>query len=179
MEFYKTKSDVYFIIGNYKEAYKNHLLFTNRRDSLRNEANISYLTELETQYNVDTLKYENEVAALQRKNLWITIISVTLICVLLIMLLIFLFRNNKRLRERNLELVKRIKEQHKTEDEIDTLRKSIPTDELTKEEILYSEMQTLLWDKKLFTDPDFNRDSLASLLNTNRTYILDAFHYCN
>lgn len=136
---------------------------------------LSY-AEQETFENEKALKEE----LLQSQKSRIILISVILaITLLLVGILFFHFR---RLKEKNLSLLARIKEQDKIEEKNERLRaehaqRDISIDngdeEKGKLSELYLNLKEMMKNPEIFTDPDINRKTLAEKLDTNEKYIFD------
>ena len=105
-------------------------------------------------------------------------IAVFLICLFIAYMFWRAAQYNKVLFEKNRRLLAEI-EQHEREqqqaiEQLDTT----PEETLTANQRLYRRLCELMKNPDVFTDPDTNQDTLASLVGTNRTYIYDALREC-
>ncbi len=68
-EGYKSLSETYFEMTDYKNAYQSHQLYSQYKDSILNETSSKQITEMQTKY--ETEKKENEITLLtnQKENL--------------------------------------------------------------------------------------------------------------
>ena len=85
---------------------------------------------------------------------------------------------NKALEEKNRSLYQEIQQREKAEaDEREALQER-PAGTLSQSQLLYRRLCELMSNPEVFTNPDTNQDTLASLAGTNRTYIYDALREC-
>lgn len=105
---YEKLSSVYAASGNYKEAYKYHKLYSEVKDSLFSEAQSKQAADLEAKYEnekkekeIELLKRDNELQELKdnRKNILIVVISAGLVLVLI--MAIVAYRENKEKQKVN------------------------------------------------------------------------------
>ena len=85
---------------------------------------------------------------------------------------------NKVLFEKNRRLLAEIEQHEREQQQAIEQLKAEPEEQLTAEQRLYRRLCELMKNPDVFTDPDTNQDSLASLVGTNRTYIYDALREC-
>ena len=90
--------------------------------------------------------------------------------------------HHRRLRQKNRELVARIRSQEEAEQRAEEAARRAeaeqPADELSREMQLFRRLQELLADEEVLRRPRLGRDELADLLGTNRTYVADAVAAC-
>ncbi|MCK9450393.1 MAG: AraC family transcriptional regulator [Bacteroidales bacterium] len=141
------------------------------KDSLRNLDMAAQLDELRTIYEVDQLLLENEVAKSRA-------IIMVLIIVSLVVLLLGYGIYNFRLKRKNRILYENIKRAQQAETDADKVLETAPKDTLSKEQILFRELNNLFRVKLLFTDPKIDRKEIAQLLGTNTTYLANAIKEC-
>ena len=78
----------------------------------------------------------------------------------------------------NRSLYQEIQKREKAEaDEREALRER-PAETLSQSELLYRRLCEIMSSPDVFTNPDTNQDTLASLAGTNRTYVYDALREC-
>ncbi len=154
-------------LERWEEGYKTANLYFHIKDSLINASNETKMLELQTQYEVDKLQQET---ILHRNRLSFSILFGFLLLILLATYIIY----SQRLKKRNKILYQKIREQESTNEKVIVLRETLPKNQLTKEELLFNEIHKKMWETKVFTDPEFGRDELSSLVRSNRTYIADS-----
>lgn len=157
------------------DMYRN---FAQVIDSANIQKSSTQLNRLTKQFRLKELEHENEVAILSARLSKGTAITVIVICLFLVVLLYLYIRYNRRLLRHNRNLYKLIRQKAAAEEQVEALRKNIPQNELNKEEALFREINTRLWEEKCFTNSEFNRHDLAALVGTNRTYLGDAIRQC-
>ncbi len=107
---YQLLADIYDTLGNYKMAYKNHILYKQISDSIFNNENSKQIAEIQTKYetekkekDIQLLKKENELQTtknletIKRKNI---IFFFILGSFALIAIAVFVFLMQKRANER-------------------------------------------------------------------------------
>jgi len=108
----------------------------------------------------------------------IILLSAIIILLLVGCLLVRARIYNKALEEKNRSLYQEIQQREKAEaDEREALWER-PSETLSQSELLYRRLCELMSSPDVFTNPDTNQDTLASLAGTNRTYVYDALREC-
>ena len=108
----------------------------------------------------------------------IILLSAIMIILLVGCLLVRAWKYNKALEAKNRSLYLEIQQREKAEaEEHEALRKR-PAETLSQSELLYRRLCELMSNPDVYTNPDTNQDTLASLAGTNRTYIYDALREC-
>lgn len=141
------------------------------KDSLRNLDMAAQLDELRTIYEVDQLLLEKKVSKSRATLLLIIIVS-------LIVLLAGYGFYNIRLNRKNRILYENIKRALQAETDANKVLDTVKEDTLSKEQILFRNLNNLLREKLSFTDPELDRKELAVLLGTNATYLANAIKEC-
>jgi len=108
----------------------------------------------------------------------IIILSAIIIILLVSYLLIRARKYNRALEEKNRSLYQEIQQREKAEAEEREALQEKPAETLSQNQLLYRRLCGLMQDPEVFTNPDTNQDTLASLAATNRTYIYDALREC-
>ena len=85
---------------------------------------------------------------------------------------------NKVLFEKNRRLLAEIEQREREEQQAIEQLEATPEATLTANQQLYCRLCEMMKNSDVFTDPDTNQDTLASLVGTNRTYIYDALREC-
>jgi AraC-like DNA-binding protein len=108
----------------------------------------------------------------------IILFSAIVIILLVSYLLVRAWKYNRALEAKNRSLYQEIQQREKTEaDEREALQER-PAETLSQSELLYRRLCKLMNNPDVFTDPDTNQDTLATLAGTNRTYVYDALREC-
>ena len=108
----------------------------------------------------------------------IILFSAIIIILLVGYLLVRAWRYNKALEEKNRSLYQEIQQREKAEAEQREALQERPAETLSQNELLYRRLCELMSSPDVYTNPDTNQDTLASLAGTNRTYIYDALREC-
>lgn len=113
----------------------------------------------------------------QKTMLLVSLLSIILILIALLCVLLIL--NRRKLLQRNRELVVRIRSQEDKENKPE-IRNYILETSLTqnRDKEIFDRINRLLMKEEVLMNPNLNRDYLASQLNTNRTYIVEAIRNC-
>ena len=108
----------------------------------------------------------------------IILFSAIVIILLVGYLLVRAWKYNRALEAKNRSLYQEIQQREKAEaDEREALQER-PAETLSQSELLYRRLCELMNNPDVFTNPDTNQDTLATLAGTNRTYIYDALREC-
>lgn len=108
----------------------------------------------------------------------IILLSAIIIILLIGYLLVRARIYNKALEEKNRSLYQEIQQREKAENEERLALQAQPEEALSQNQLLYRKLCELMQAPEVFTNPDTNQDTLASLAGTNRTYIYDALREC-
>ena len=108
----------------------------------------------------------------------IILFSAIVIILLVGYLLVRAWKYNRALEAKNRSLYQEIQQREKAEaDEREALQER-PAETLSQSELLYRRLCELMNNPDVFTNPDTNQDTLATLAGTNRTYVYDALCEC-
>jgi AraC-like DNA-binding protein len=108
----------------------------------------------------------------------IILFSAIIIILLVGYLLVRAWKYNKALEAKNRSLYQEIQQREKAEaDEREALQER-PAETLSQSQLLYRRLCEIMSSPDVFTDPDTNQDTLATLAGTNRTYVYDALREC-
>ena len=108
----------------------------------------------------------------------IILFSAIVIILLVGYLLVRAWKYNKALEAKNRSLYQEIQQREKAEaDEREALQER-PAETLSQSQLLYRRLCEIMSSPDVFTNPDTNQDTLASLAGTNRTYVYDALREC-
>lgn len=171
--------------GNYKEACNYLNQFIQLTDALNIRARAESSMELATVY--ETAKKDAQIQAnqykLRMKNRLIVFLFIGLALLLIISYLIF--RNSNITKKKNFSLYQRIKDQDKLAEEfslkqqeltrLHQLIKGSGNEEVKNEEDeLFEQLKELMKTKKIYTDANLSRKTLADMLNTNENYLFES-----
>ena len=108
----------------------------------------------------------------------ITLLSATIIILLVGYLLVRAWKYNRALEAKNRSLYQEIQQQEKAEADERLALQSQPEESISQNQLIYRRLCEVMQDPEIFTNPETNQDTLASLTGTNRTYIYDALREC-
>ena len=108
----------------------------------------------------------------------IILFSAIVIILLVGYLLVRAWKYNRALEEKNRSLYQEIQQREKAEAEQREALQERPAETLSQSELLYRRLCELMNNPDVFTNPDTNQDTLATLAGTNRTYVYDALREC-
>ena len=83
-----------------------------------------------------------------------------------------------RLNRKNRILYEKIRRAQQAEMQAEKVIEHAPEKSLSKEQLLFRELNNLLTKKHSFTDPKLDRKDLSDLLGTNSTYLANAIKEC-
>ena len=180
--YYRSLADVLRAEGKYAEAADSYHLYAGAADSVQTAASNAQLNRLSRLYRLDELEQEKRVALAEQSRARTLAGSALTVAVLLLALCVLLVVHHRRLRQKNRELVARIRSQEEAERRAEEAARQAkteqPADELSREVQLFRRLQELLADEEVLCRPRLGRDELADLLGTNRTYVADAVSAC-
>ena len=165
-------------IGRYREAYQAQTRYQVITDSLvqreRQAETLELAQRMKTQEKELQLKDEEAKTTVYR------VLAFSLVVIMLI-ILVALWRlaiAHRHVLVKNRELFDLIqREQRREVRDIERIARQ-PEQQRTQGEQLFLRLVELMKNPDVFTDPDTNQDTLASLVGTNRTYIYDALREC-
>lgn len=137
------------------------------KDSLNNAQTDRQLSELSTLYGLDKMTYLHKIATYR---LYASIIGI----LLLLVIVGIYFMYTRKLRIKNRKLYTQATELINTQKKLEDMLKEVSESNLQGDEILYRRLRLIVQDEQLFKDPEMNRDLLATRLNTNYTYLIEA-----
>ncbi len=151
-------------------------------DRMRHLSDSIHLEERKMEMEQQEVIREKEAEITSRRHS-LAVHRIILLSAIIILLLVgyLLVRTriyNKALEEKNRSLYQEIQQREKAEAEEREALRERPAETLSQSELLYRRLCELMQDPEVFTNPDTNQDTLASLAGTNRTYIYDALREC-
>lgn len=167
IEAQQTKARLLLLLNRGDEAARLYQELLPRKDSIQKWTMTSQLSELATIYQVDNLR-------LKERELHLKMIIAVGGCGLLLLLLAGYVYYNYCLRKKNRALYLHIQEQNRAENEVRKVAETLPETVLSKEMQLFVQLDKLMQEERLFTNPEMNRQELAEHLGTNLTYLTDA-----
>ena len=151
-------------------------------DRMRHLSDSIHLEERKMEMEQQEVIREKEAEITSRRHSLavhrIILLSAIIILLLVGYLLVRARIYNKALEEKNRSLYQEIQQREKAEAEEREALRERPAETLSQSELLYRRLCELMQDPEVFTNPDTNQDTLASLAGTNRTYIYDALREC-
>ena len=108
----------------------------------------------------------------------IILFSAIIIILLVGYLLVRAWKYNKALEAKNRSLYQEIQQKEKAEADERAALQERQADTLSQSELLYRRLCEIMSSPDVFTNPDTNQDTLATLAGTNRTYVYDALREC-
>lgn len=123
---------------------------------------------------------EAEIVSRRQANVIYRIIAVAIffVCLLIAYLLRRSYLYNKVLTEKNRRLIAEIEEHEREQQQTIEQLEAKPKETLTASQQIFRQLCELMKNPEVFTNPDTNQDSLASLVGTNRTYVYEAMREC-
>ena len=178
--YYRPLADVLRAEGRYAEAADCYRLYAEAADSAQIATSNTQLNRLSRLYRLDELEQEKRVALAEQSRARTLAGSALTVAVLLLALCVLLVVHHRRLRQKNRELVARIRSQEEAEQRAEEAARLAEqsSDELSREMQLFRRLQALLADEEVLRRPRLGRDELAEMLGTNRTYVADAVAAC-
>lgn len=171
-ELYFQKVRIYKSLGLWKEALEAYGIY---HDFFVKEYDINKEREIIELFE----KYQNEKYHLELRQHKISIryknnllifmgVAVTLVCALLLRLYA-MYRNKDRMY---MAIVKKYKQDIDARNPADT--SAGQSDKASRHDGIFSSLEILMERDKIYRNADLNRDNVAELLNTNRTYLCQA-----
>ncbi len=178
--YYRSLADVLHAERHYAEAADCYRLYAEAADSAQVATSNAQLNRLSRLYRLDELEQEKRVALAEQSRARTLAGSALIVAVLLLALCVLLVVHHRRLRQKNRELVARIRSQEEAEQRAEEAARLAEqsSDELSREMQLFRRLQALLADEEVLRRPRLGRDELAEMLGTNRTYVADAVAAC-
>ena len=178
--YYRPLADVLHAERRYAEAADCYRLYAEAADSAQVATSNAQLNRLSRLYRLDELEQEKRVALAEQSRARTLAGSALTVAVLLLALCVLLVVHHRRLRQKNRELVARIRSQEEAEQRAEEAARLAEqsSDELSREMQLFRRLQALLADEEVLRRPRLGRDELAEMLGTNRTYVADAVAAC-
>ena len=166
------------VMGRGHEAYEALSRYTVLSDSLvqreRRSETLMWAQQMKTQEKETLLREEEAKTRTQRALLTATFIIILLVGYQLVRAHIY----NKKLEAKNRSLYQEIQQREKAEAKEREALQARPVETLSQNQQLYRKLCELMQDPDVFTNPETNQDTLASLAGTNRTYVYDALREC-
>lgn len=175
--YYSDRKSILAAMGRWQEAYKMSEMSAAFKDSMANVSHEKQLTELQTQYQVDTLKKEKHSKSVQLA----LAMTASLILVLTLVLIVIY---SEKLRNKNRILLRQLSDfagelkKAKSEENGNVLMKSIEQrgqETNPAEASDQSNVKEVIRKEKLYLNPDFSRDSLEEKFGLNNNKIAEIF----
>ncbi len=169
-QFYEPRMNSHAALGDYRNAFEDAQILLHIKDSLSAKNATEQLMELQTQYGVDRLKFENRIKYTQ-------LYGALALCALLLGFSAFLIHYARILRRKNRILYQQINQSVRSIKELQHIKQEVtirPDIKSPLEPTLFDRIELLLADPQIYSDPTLNREKIAALLNTNTTYLSQA-----
>lgn len=168
------KADIYLAKGDYKTALslKNELIAYS--DSIKSTSTSKQIDSLKDTLRLEAQAKENE---LNNRYTRTVIISLSIVCVLLVILLWITKRNAKRVKRKNELIFAQFRDLDKYTDKVKEEEDNLLTEVLedsNSNQALFENVKSYLSATESFRNPDISRESLAIELGTNRQYLTEA-----
>jgi len=132
LEFYMGKITVDSLNNDYKSAFRNFLKYSTIKDSTFNTKKSQQLARLQTAYETEILKKENEANQIKVKQQTTLIISIIIVVILLLSIVIALYKQrkvqklaNRLLQEKNEEIEQQSEEMAQLNDNLKSLNENL------------------------------------------------------
>ena len=178
----KLHADIYFKMKKYDDAATYYARAIEVNDSIDKITYSRQINELRTMYELDKLELENEKTALKLRNSHLATGMLLLLALFLVVFVLVVLNNQKKLKEKNRSLFRQISEQQKWVDSYKFHRKGQsgsedadkPVEGAGRNAELIEALNLLMEKEQFYTQSDLNRKKLADMLGTNETYLFEA-----
>lgn len=164
------KSEIVFVKGDYKNAFALKSELMEYSDSIKSSSTSRQLDRLRSTFEVEMKARENELSA---KYTRIIIVSLSVVCILLIMMLWIKVRNVKKNKKKNELIFSQFRDLDKYIRTVNNESNALPEvlEGNETEQSLFEKIRLHLSTTEAFRSPDISRESLALDLGTNRQYL--------
>lgn len=173
-KFKKLEISILRDMGEYSKATDEAIELFQLSDSLNKMNSTKEISALWAVFEVDKAQHEKDYT---QRRLHLIVISALIIIILASLLIIYFIIMNKKLKEKNNMLFQKLKKEGSERKFLPFVVKETTMIEETSVQIasdLYSQIVSYVGTTKAYTNPDITRESLASDLNTNRQYVIEA-----
>jgi AraC-like DNA-binding protein len=171
------RSHVLHKLNRDREAYELMEKIVKMKDSLDYKRFLLQFSELQTRYEVNTIKTEKELQSAQLERTEAIAFGLVGISLSFLTLIVITRRNKKNREKRNRIIYGQYEQMKSYLDQIRTQRheQEISRQEKKKESVNWAERATCyLVETEMFKVNDLSRDDLAIALGTNRQYLINA-----
>lgn len=184
LPYYEDKAEILASMNRWEEAYNMERIYCAAKDSMQSVNSATKLEELQTQYDVDTLKRKEEA---RRQQLIISILIGALVLCVLCSYVMY----SRRMAAKNKILLKQLREhvEHLTAnnvafsehpsasaDDVQAAVKpeteNIPVNSAAKN--LFGKLDKIMREEQLYLNPELGRNELVSRLGTNKNNLTSA-----
>lgn len=172
-------SEAHRLVGNYQQAWFYEHQVGGLTDSLNARTNQQTVLELQAVY--ETAQQERQIQQQQlvitRNRQIIFTLSIGLIALLLVLAQIAISRHKISCKNRKLfEQIEQLSRAQKELERIRTLMEENPAKQsrVSAKDKLYTRLEALMRERRLFLQPDLNREQVAAELGTNKLYLANA-----
>lgn len=164
-------------LGNYRRATELQSQIDKMTIQRINQLQEMQLAIANAAFNNIQLERHNHQLEMERLENERRLVMTSIIAVALLLVIIVLLVYQRRISHKNMELVQRIKAQEEADKKTLTLAVA-NAGQLTPEVQLFLRIEQLLQDETVLTNPELDREMIASRLGTNRTYVAQAISEC-
>lgn len=158
-------------LGRFAEAVHVYGELVAKKDSLANSAMAAQLDDMAIVYKLDKIEAEKELL-----RVWM--IAAFSLCGFLLLSVAAFVVYKRILRRKNKAIGKHMRETLRTEKQINALMRKMPETSLNKDEQVFLQINNLLQDISVLTDPAMKRELLAKKLGYNRNVVISAIKTC-
>lgn len=163
-------------LGRSSEAYNLQKEVSDENRKRFNAKSSALVSELETIHRVDKLKSDLSLKEVKLHYFRLLLGGAILIVILALVVVFVVLRGNRRLRDKNIDLLKRHKKLETITLEIESIKE---TQELEKDAsdpstIIIKKLDSYMEEFQTYLDPEITRDILAIAIGTNRQYLITA-----
>lgn len=161
-------------LGRNGEAYDLLEEVSEENYAIMKNGTVEQIAELETLYRVDKLKSDLLLKDSKLHSSRLLLGGSILITLLVIAVVVVVWRANKKLRERNLDLYKRHKKLEELTEGVKCADSQLiaVNNQLDANDIIMNKLDCYMRETKAFLDSEITRDSLAMQIGTNRQYLV-------
>jgi len=156
--------------GDSANAHRHHMAYLAKKDSLINQSNLTKAGELYFLNQLQAVNSEVERVA-HSVRIWRWVVAALALVILLIGTLLYLLRRrNRQLEEDRALMYRKMQEAITMQDALQQKYRNSSLDDASSDD-LAERIQQAMQNTDAICDPDFSRDTLAQMVNTNPTNV--------
>jgi len=170
----RIKSDILAKSGyNTNEAFRLKDEVLAYTDSVARESTTHRINEIQTLHKVNKLEIQTLEYKTHAQRLFLILLSVTIACLLLIVIFVIVSNKNRKIHKKNEKLFEDYRLCLEYQEKIYKMHKD-RSKESAKEPSLFDKLEEYLAESRLWEDSEIDRETLAAQLGTNREYLIRA-----